>query len=252
MSKTIIIYVDQGVSGEALRQTVKSLQQEVDLSVHSLVRKDSKQILHEPWQQDACLFLMPGGRDVHYHSALSGSGTEKIKRFVENGGAYLGLCAGAYFAAEAIEFEKGGKLQVCGKRDLELFPGVAIGPAYGLGKYSYESDQGVEAAQISWENEECFTYFNGGCYFEGAQGFSNVSILSSYMNLEASPAAIISCKVGKGTALLSGVHIEFSAQHLQRGSAHFERIYPMLEKSEEKRRAIFRNVLKKLGVTLKG
>ncbi|MBI2743345.1 MAG: hypothetical protein HYX48_05455 [Chlamydiales bacterium] len=249
--RDIIVYVDQGVSGEALRQTVKGLQQEVDLTQHTIKRMDAKQLITDPWEKETALVVMPGGRDVYYHSALDGIGTQKIRRFVEAGGSYLGLCAGAYFASESIEFEKGGRLQVCGRRSLELYPGIAVGPAYGPGKYSYENDQGVEAAHISWGDEECFAYFNGGCYFESPHQFSNVRILSSYLNLEERPAAMIECKVGNGRALLSGVHIEFNSALLGRGSRYFERVYPLLEKAENKRREIFQEVLKRLNINLK-
>lgn len=247
----IIIYVDQGVSGESLRQTVKSLQQEVDFTRHALRRKDAKGLLSEPWEKETALLIMPGGRDVYYHSALRGKAAERLKQFIENGGSYLGLCAGAYFAAGTIEFEKGGRLQVCGERDLKFFPGQAIGPAFGHGKYSYESDLGIEAAKISWKNHDSFAYFNGGCYFDSAHKFSSVQVLSAYLNLEESPAAIVQCKVGKGTAILSGVHIEFSAPFLSRGSRYLERILPQLEASESVRRQIFRDVLKELGLTLR-
>jgi biotin--protein ligase len=247
----IIIYVDQGVSGEALRQTVKSLQQEVDLTVHALKRMDAKQLLNEEWESKTALLIVPGGRDVFYHASLSGQGTEKVKRFVEKGGRYLGLCAGAYFGADAIEFEKGGRLEVVDKRSLEFFPGRAVGPAYGPGKYSYESDAGVEAAKISWKGEECFAYFNGGCYFDAANRYPNVEVLSSYTNLEERPAAIVECKLGKGKALLSGVHIEFCTFFLTRGSKYLEKVLPKLQEGEEKRRKIFREVLKGFGLKLK-
>jgi glutamine amidotransferase-like uncharacterized protein len=247
----IIVYVDQGVSGDALRQTVKSLQQEIDLQHHNLRRLDAKGLISENWQNKTALLIMPGGRDVYYHSALSGIGTEKIREFVEKGGNYLGLCAGAYFASNEIEFEKGGQLQVCAKRDLQFYPGVAIGPAYGLGKYSYENDQGVEAALISWKQFECFAFFNGGCFFDKPENFSNVEVLSSYSSLDEKPAAIVSCKIGKGKALLSGVHIEYSAPFLSRNGRALERIFPFLEKAEETRRLIFREVLMGFGLELK-
>ncbi len=248
---SILIYVDEGVSGEALRQTVKSLQNEVDLSAHPLIRKDSQQILSQDWEKDTKLLLIPGGRDVYYHKALGKKGAEKIRAFIENGGHYLGLCAGAYFAAQKIEFEKGGPLQVCGERALSFFPGRAAGPAYGPGRYSYESDQGVEAACISWKSEECFTYFNGGCYFEDAHAYSGVEVLGSYLQLEQTPAAIVSCRVGEGKAILSGVHIEFTTAFLQRGSRHLAKVLPSLEETEEKRRMIFRSILKELGVKVR-
>ena len=38
--------------------------------------------------------VFPGGRDSPYHDKLKGPGNKLIRRFVESGGWYLGLCAG--------------------------------------------------------------------------------------------------------------------------------------------------------------
>lgn len=50
--------------------------------------------------------------------------------YVRRGGAYLGLCAGAYYASSRVQFEPGSALQVVGSRELSFFPGVARGAAY--------------------------------------------------------------------------------------------------------------------------
>jgi uncharacterized membrane protein len=42
--------------------------------------------------------------------SCSADGVRRVRDFVEKGGGYLGLCAGAYFAASSIEFEKGSSL----------------------------------------------------------------------------------------------------------------------------------------------
>lgn len=44
--------------------------------------------------------------------------TARIAEYVREGGRYLGLCAGAYFAAKDLRFDAGGKQEVIGKRDL--------------------------------------------------------------------------------------------------------------------------------------
>ena len=86
---------------------------------------------------------MPGGADVPYCQALDGHGNKLIRGmqliqcqysrsrfekqltqgknwavvsadFVEAGGAYLGLCAGAYYACARIEFELGTRYALPG------------------------------------------------------------------------------------------------------------------------------------------
>lgn len=247
----IVIYVDKGVDGISLKQTVKSLRQEIDTACHPLKRMNGAQLKTENWEKETALIVFPGGRDVFYQEALQGVGTEKIRSFVEGGGGYLGLCAGAYFAAQSIEFEKGGDLEVCANRSLLLYPDIAEGPAYGKNRYQYDGLQGIEAAHLSWKKGGRFhAYFNGGCSFVGANKYPNVEILASYLELENEPAAVVLCQVGQGAAALCGVHLEYSTPTLYRNNPYIERIFPLLEKGESKRKEVFRQLLRSLKVSL--
>ncbi len=247
----IIVYVDLGVDGVALKHTVKSLQQEIDPSKHTIRRMDSKTLKSQSWEKETALLVIPGGRDIYYHDALDGPGTSKIRAFVEGGGSYLGICAGAYFGSGAIEFEKGGSYEVCANRSLSFFPGLAEGPAYGKNKYRIDGLQGLEAARVSWKDDSFHTYYNGGCQFVGANEFPGVSVLSSYLELEGDPAAIISCKIGQGQAILSGVHLEYSVPALHRNNPYIEKVYALLEKGEIQRRQVFRDTLEHLNIKIR-
>jgi biotin--protein ligase len=242
----VIVYVDQGVDGIALKHTVKTLNQEIDHTRFELQRADANRLKTTDWEKETALIVIPGGRDVYYHACLDGIGTEKIRGFVENGGAYLGICAGAYFACSVIEFEKGGVLEVCGQRSLSFFPGMAQGPAYGKNRYSYDGLHGLEAANISWKNEAFHAYFNGGCHFAKAAEYPHVSVLSSYLDLDQNPAAVISCQVGLGKAILMGVHLEYNTTALHRQNPYIERIYSKLQQGENHRKQVFREILNEL------
>lgn len=152
------------------------------------------------------LFIMPGGRDRPYMAALKGIGNAQIRSFVENGGIYLGICAGAYYGCKRVEFDRGFPLEVCEDRELSFFPGTAVGPAYGKGTFEYESQKGARLAKIGTANGIFHSYYNGGCLFEG--DFPHVRILGRYLDLSGHPPAIIECSIGKGKAILSGVHLE--------------------------------------------
>jgi len=245
--KQIIIYVDQGVSGPALKQTMRSLQQEVDESSHAIKRMDAAALLSEKWEDETALLLIPAGRDVYYHQLLEGKGTDKIRSFIHNGGNYLGICAGAYFASRYIQFEKGGQLEICGERSLGFFPGTAEGPAYGLNKYVYDSEKGAEAAHIFWGKEFYQVYFNGGCLFADPSSHKNTSVLANYANLPLQPAAIVECKVGNGKAILTGVHMEYSAHSLN--AEINPDLHAQLLDGEEKRRRFFREILQRLTIS---
>lgn len=236
MIKEIAIYSDKGVDGKGLRMGLKSIARELPRSGYRLRLIDAEGVKKGSWQKWATGFVLLGGRDLLYLEHLGPEGAQQIRSFVENGGHYLGICAGAYFASQAIEFEKGGKLEVIGDRPLQFFPGVAKGPAYGNGRFVYENSSGAEAALLS---PKVHCYFNGGCYFADAEQFENVEVLARYEEIDGNPAAIISCLVGKGRALLSGVHLEYSSQDVDN-----QRILPKLKKDEEKRRALLRECLK--------
>ncbi len=53
--------------------------------------------------EDCDLFIVPGGPDAgeSYYAGLGDKGMGNIVRFLENGGRYLGSCAGAYFPLTA-------------------------------------------------------------------------------------------------------------------------------------------------------
>ncbi|MBJ7449700.1 MAG: hypothetical protein JHC93_05005 [Parachlamydiales bacterium] len=168
------------------------------------------------WEKNAAGIIIPGGRDLPYMRDLKGVANQRISDFVHDGGRYLGICAGAYYAASYVDFERGGELEVLGERELGFFQGTAIGPAYGLGQYSYETDDGAVKAQVLWKEPDSHisstfiadVYFNGGCAFEKAELKQNTSVLGYYSDILGQPAAIVKCRVGKGIAILSGVHPE--------------------------------------------
>lgn len=247
----LVVYSDEGVSGISLKHLLRSLQQEVDPQFHTIRRMDSKELQTTEWESETDLILFPGGRDIFYQRNLFPRGTQRIKNFVEHGGKYFGLCAGAYFACDTIEFEKGGELEVCEERFLKFYPGIAKGPALGLNKYRIDSEHGAEATIMSWKDQSCHTYYNGGCFFDLTDQFPHINILSRYLDLANSPASIIECHVGKGLAILSGVHIEYSASLFTSSNPLYAKIVSSLESSEPLRRKIFRDLLYSLQVRLK-
>ena len=159
------------------------------------------------------MFVLPGGADIPYTKWLNGKGNEKIRTYVEKGGSFLGICAGSYYAGNFVEFALGTPLEVKGVRELAFFPGTVKGPI--LAPYDYETSSGVRAAKISWKggapfktNSTFVVYYNGGGYFAEAAREEHTKILASY-SLGNDFPAIIEIQVGKGKAILSGVHFEY-------------------------------------------
>lgn len=205
----ILVYTDKG----ACPLSVKSLLHSLAKLPHPVKTVDSQFLSTQEWEKDSTLLIMPGGRDKPYQTLLQGHANQKIRAFVRQGGSYLGLCAGAYYGCSSIEFEKGTSLEICEERELKLFPGIAEGPAYGVGYFQYESTSGSRLASLILNNnQKCSIYFNGGCFFTHLN--KQTTILARYADITDQPPAIIHTQFGSGNVILSGVHPEFTASAL--------------------------------------
>ena len=205
MEKTILIYKDNGVSIPSYLSTQWML---MGLP-YSITSINAEQLTHSDWEHNTAAIFFPGGRDIPYHDALQGKANERIRQFVENGGHYYGICAGAYYGSKTIEFEKGLPNEVLASRELQFFEGKAIGTIFG--PFSYGSECGACKTEITLGNESHSIYYNGGCYFEIEPNQTGVEVVGSYKE-HHNQAAIIQCEVGKGQATLSGVHYEFPSK----------------------------------------
>jgi biotin--protein ligase len=210
---------------------------------------------NSPWENTTKLIVMPGGRDLLFLSALDPHGIRKIKDYVERGGNYLGLCAGAYFACSEIEFELHRPFyEVIGPRPLQFIPGKAVGSV--AANFHYGTELGAQAMKLQTQHGDHFSvYVNGGPCFRLTD---HAEVIASY---ESGEPAIVKTKVGKGTCLVSGPHIEVSSSYVQdqiqklsevperEADVHqLRQIVPALEASETQRHDLLKYILKELGL----
>lgn len=184
-------------------------------------------MISEPWTTSTALLTIPGGADLGYCADLNGEGNRRIRRFLENGGAYLGFCAGGYYGSAECEFESGSKkkgMEIIGRRELGFFPGVCRGAAFK--GFEYGSENGARAVRLTTMKDsfeqiqqlpgEFRSYYNGGGVFVDADRFSDkgIEVLAEYKDdLDVDhgsgrKAAIVFCKIGEGAAILTGPHPE--------------------------------------------
>jgi len=243
----IYIYKDEGVSNNSILHTVFTLKETLTdgYYIHSI---NAKEIIRNEWVKDAALLIVPGGADLPYTKKLNGQGNANIKNYVNNGGSYLGICAGSYYASAYVEFDKSGELEVLGERELAFFPGPAVGPI--IAKYSYENNSGARAANIrlGLKNlKQSTIYYNGGGYFKDAANYSNVVIMGYYQN---HLPAIVHILHKKGNVILSGVHFEYSPCLLDKHDPYLNKLYPDLKHSNTARIVLAKTIFKKLGLTI--
>lgn len=178
-------------------------------------------LLKEPWAPTCALLVMPGGADLGYCKVLNGEGNRLIADFVRNGGAYLGFCAGGYYGSQRCEFEVGNPvLEVVGSRELAFFTGTCRGGAFK--GFQYHSEAGARVVKLKTQGlEDCpevvESYYNGGGVFVPAKttGYSGYKyeVLASYeeeLNVDGGEdkAAVVFCKVGLGSVIVTGPHPE--------------------------------------------
>ena len=193
------------------------------------------------------LFVMPGGADLYYCEKLNGAGNARIRAYVEQGGSYLGVCAGAYYGCAALDWAANSVAPINGARELGFYDGVASGPLPDL-----MEDGTIEK---SWRGVAALAYDDGAArietaaLYEGGPVFTggSATILARYAD---GRAAIVECRTGKGKAILSGPHIEIMTPplyaHRNESFAYEKKITAALAPHLATRQALWAAVLDRL------
>jgi len=155
---SILVYADAGASPTCVQHTLASLSAvgfpaptAAAVSATTLVarlRGGSNSTFSSPPPR---LVVFPGGADTPMVTALGTSGAAALSAYVAAGGAYLGLCAGAYLAAARIEWEAARSgWAVVADRPLGWYRGVAVGSV--LPGFDYDSG-GAGLVGVAWTGE---------------------------------------------------------------------------------------------------
>ncbi|KAL5006537.1 hypothetical protein ScPMuIL_015343 [Solemya velum] len=328
--KMVYIYNGLGISDISLAMLTSALKRHLDPSFYNVCHISPEDIIEGSWRNKTSLLAVGGGYDLGFIKALTSSGIAQIRDFVVQGGQYLGICAGAYFACEEIEFDRAGPLEVCGQRQLKFFPGVGIGPVYP--GFVYNTEKGAVAAPLIYKTLDSIldfkTYFNGGCCFlpnefSGMRNFrrkesfevltnsthtlhmnsrnistrccsqtkdesrqssacekkgtdicessgnqkeerlsekrekvdeiacslkahDGVEVLGYYSGIVGNLPAIVRCDVGRGRAVLSGVHVEYCSHDLDQNDPDLARVLPELQAAQMENKTCFVSLLNHL------
>ena len=96
-----------------------------------------------------------------------------------------------------------------------------------------------------------FVYYNGGGHFElNNLQCESVQTISQLMNAPEGEirTAAVKCQVGKGTAILSGVHFEYLVEDLNESDIHLKSVMPKLRDTVFERDRFYMSVMKMLGL----
>ncbi|MHA1735124.1 MAG: BPL-N domain-containing protein, partial [Candidatus Thorarchaeota archaeon] len=153
------------------------------------------------------LVVAPGGWADTYIRDLGSRGIGKIRDFVADGGAFFGVCAGAYFACNNIIWE--GQAYAY---PLDIFNGTGVGPIEAIAPWpTFNMTKirvNVNSTLIDLSDEQTTNWvmYYGGPYFQ-IPSMEDIEILATY-DVNDEPA-MIAFRYDEGRVFLSGPHPEW-------------------------------------------
>ncbi|MDR1413663.1 MAG: hypothetical protein LBI56_01850 [Puniceicoccales bacterium] len=241
--KKVRIYEDEGVGRRYLPYVLHMFRD------YDATTIDAAEVVDGRWMEEAAVLCIPGGAARFYAEKLNGRGNENIKSFAQKGGAYLGICAGAYYGAARTEFYRGDPLEIICEDELKFFRGTAIGPAFG--KLVYGTDRYVTFSNniIDFQNEKkhANVMFYGGPYFTDLERDDEISILARYGEIDQ--PSIIHKKYGRGSVVLCGVHPCIDETFFtEKASKYLLKLGAPLSQTAAVRRELIESIFRLLGL----
>jgi glutamine amidotransferase-like uncharacterized protein len=246
----IAVYYDEG-SGEFSRACLVSALSRAFAGRARVRRVRAAELCaSDAWHERTLFLAIPGGAAGPYAARLNGPGNASIRRYLERGGALLGVCAGAYYVCNRIVFEEGpqGPIRVTG--ELGLFAGTARGCLRDLAApYSLDHLHGANLARLltPGATRELHALYWGGPEFLPDAGARYTPLLHYRRASGDESLAGVRVQVGEGRAVLVGVHAEITGdqfaievgRHRDDSFEHGLEVCAALNRVEADRRATF-------------
>jgi len=148
--------------------------------------------------KECATLIIPGAQTRKVVNALGKEGCERIKEFVGAGGTYIGICAGAYLAAERVE--------VTGRP-----PGLGIVDIKNVRK----SRKAIVTIHVTAPehplvkgcNEDLRIWYQNGPLMKPGKGVETIAVYPD------GSAAVVCATYGKGRVILFSPHPEGSLKH---------------------------------------
>lgn len=173
---------------------------------------DPSYITSREWFKNANAFVVPGGSAFGLYENLQEGGCKKIKQFVDQGGSYLGICAGVYLASPyAFRFNKESDPYE-GIARIPLIEETLQGPTYsqfdanGMQTSFGNSTAKLVPVTVTSSDKEFYTFWNGGGYY--SQLNSSQRAIALYGDDPQKIAAMVQTNPQGGTVVVSNVHPE--------------------------------------------
>ncbi|MBU0799833.1 MAG: hypothetical protein KKA05_02410 [Alphaproteobacteria bacterium] len=208
-------------------------------------------------------FVLPGASDADYDTKLGADNIAALRMFVHDGGRFLGICAGAFYACREIEWYSWDADRQKNKRPgIDFFNYRAHGPIRPLlaptdTQTAHDrSLSHVAIADLGWHDgtrtRQAHVMYWGGPHFDGTPD-ANTHIIARFNNVAGNPPAIVMREYGKGRALISSVHPEIRGRDFAKAvygqgllQDRSRMIGNVLESREHGRAALWHNLVHRL------
>jgi glutamine amidotransferase-like uncharacterized protein len=176
------------------------------------------------------LIFFPGGWAGGYNAYIEERGYENIREFISEGGAYMGMCAGAFFASDQVFWRENIGLdtpQNVYDYPLDIWPGIADGVILDFQPWNSSFITGCTELpgarmvdlrvdpNLMPESEPVVNvlYYGGPIFRPPGGKWTNELVIARYdmdgLTGDEEPAMIL-FPYGKGRVFLSAVHPELS------------------------------------------
>lgn len=197
---SIALYNEKGAWDKSVT-ALKNMFEWMDLSVTMI---DAEYVNNNPLDGFK-IICFPGGDMYRYSQNLSGEGLNKIRKYVENGGNYIGVCGGAYFSSKKIIWQ-GNQLPM---NTLELFDGTAEGTIDEIVPYPQMDMSKIEITDTLHPIMKDLPKIQWMLYYWGPVFKTenpNMKVLGKYDAVDL--PAVIAFEYGEGKVFITGTHPE--------------------------------------------
>ncbi len=250
--KKIAVYTGKNVAhGEPLIRMRQSFN---DAAVGTVTGNDVKSGI--ALDQDTLAFFLPGITTDHspYYSELGDEGNDKIREYVENGGVFIGGCAGAYYACDDILYDPPWLDAIKSTQPgLNFFNGLAHGPLPNLAKETGSPDwfEDCTHTAIRYETKDGeekqtnIVYGNGPMLIVDDKEEGKLNVIARFEDVDGQPIAIATKKIGKGLAIFLGALPYYGADLYENtDSAHpLNRFIDAIKPFEDGRKELWDTVI---------
>ncbi|MFA7326225.1 MAG: BPL-N domain-containing protein [Candidatus Kapaibacterium sp.] len=200
-SQDVLIYSDDGTWEDG----IIALEHFFDYQNVTHIRLYAADLNADTWNKEALSIVFPGGYAYNYQLAISLDAVDEIRSYVANGGGFIGICAGAYFASKAVAWEN-----EIYPYELALFDGMTFGSLKYIAPWPNYSMTGITINKNNPigkdEPVKNSVLYYGGPIFKPNVGVE-VDTIATWDTAE-NTLAIINFEYEKGKVLLIGPHLE--------------------------------------------